>query len=117
MPLTRREAGGLVRKIISELVAIMGTVWAVHLVASALKLGTGGLSTAVTAGAQGAVGYYGTYVVGKVGERYLIAGKSWGPDGPKGVIDDILAGLDKDSILIAARQDILVRIKLQASSE
>ena len=117
LPLTRREAGGLVKTIITELVAIMGTVWAVQLVASALKLGTGGLSTVVTAGAQGAVGYYGTYVVGKVGERYLIEGKSWGPDGPKSVIDEILGRLDRDSILADAKEDILARLKLQTSSE
>jgi GTP-binding protein Era len=117
LPLTSREAGALVRTIVTELITLMGTVWAVHLVASALKLGTAGLSTVVTAGVQGAVGYYGTYVVGKVGERYLMEGKSWGAGGPKEMIQDILDKLDKESILAAARGDILARLKYQAPSD
>lgn len=103
LPLTRREAGTLVTTIVTELITLMSAVWAVHLVASALKLGTAGLSTIVTAGAQGAVGYYATYVVGKVGERYLVEGKSWGPGGPKEMIQEILNKLDKESILSTLR--------------
>ncbi len=46
LPLTRSEAGGLIKTIGAQMVLLMGTVWAVHLVSSALKLGTGGLSAA-----------------------------------------------------------------------
>ncbi|MEM9058658.1 MAG: GTP-binding protein, partial [Pseudomonadota bacterium] len=106
LPVTRAEAGTLVRVISTQLAALMGTVWAVNLVASALKAGTGGLSTIVTAGAQGAVAWYGTYVVGRVAERYLALGKSWGSDGPRQVVKDILASLDKDSIMSEARDEI-----------
>ena len=111
LPLTSREASGLIATIVGQLAALMGSVWAVHLVSSALKLGTAGFSTLVTAGAQGAVGYYGTYVVGKVAEQYLVRGKSWGDDGPKKLINDILGSLDRDSILAAARTDIMNRLK------
>ncbi|MCB1817772.1 MAG: GTP-binding protein, partial [Gammaproteobacteria bacterium] len=71
LPLSRNEAGGLVKTIGTQMLLLMGTVWAVHLVASALKLGTAGLSAVVTGGAQGAVAYYSTYVVGRAAERYL----------------------------------------------
>jgi hypothetical protein len=89
----------------------MGTVWGVHLVSSALKLGTGGLSTVLTGTAQGAVAYYATYVVGQAAEAYLAHGKSWGETGPKHVIRGILDGIDRDSILAQARADIAGRLR------
>ena len=57
LPITRSEAGSLVKVILTQAAALMGTVWAVHLVSAALKVGTGGMSVAVTAGAQGAIAY------------------------------------------------------------
>ena len=95
----------------TQMAALMGTVWAVHFVSSALKLGTGGVSTLVTAGAQGAVAYYSTYVVGRVAQRYLVQGKSWGDGGPKRVVREILDGLDRDSIMAQARDQIRARLK------
>ena len=88
----------------------MGTTWVVHLVSSLLKAGSAGLSTVLTAGAQGAVAYHSTTVVGLVAEEYLVAGCSWGPDGPKQVIRNILDSIDRDSLLARAREDILARI-------
>lgn len=111
LPLSRNEAGALVRVITTEAIALMGTVWAVHFVSSALKVGTAGLSTLVTAGAQGAVAYYGTYVVGQVAREYLASGCSWGDAGPKQVVRNILDGLDRDSILQSAREDIRARLR------
>jgi uncharacterized protein (DUF697 family)/GTP-binding protein EngB required for normal cell division len=111
LPMARAEAGSLVRVISSEALALMGTVWAVHFVSSALKVGTGGLSTMLTAGAQGAVAYYSTYLVGQVARRYLGQGRSWGEGGPKRVVSEILASLDRDSILQRAREDIRLRLR------
>ena len=110
MPLTRSEAGGLVTTIGTQMALLMGTVWAVNVVASALKFGTGGLSAVVTGGAQGAVAYYSTYVVGRAAEQYLANGKSWGDAGAKLAIRQILDDLDRDSILEQARSDIRARI-------
>jgi hypothetical protein len=62
LPISRKEAGTLVSIIVAEAAALMGTVWALHFVSSALKAGTAGLSTVITAGAQGAIAYYSTYV-------------------------------------------------------
>ena len=42
LPIARAEAGSLVKVIMAESAALMGTVWAVHFVSSALKVGTGG---------------------------------------------------------------------------
>jgi GTP-binding protein Era len=110
LPLSRREAGSLVRVIAAEAAAIMAATWAVHLGASALKLGTGGLSTVATAAAQGAVAYYSTLVVGRVAAEYLAGGKSWGEAGPKAVVQRILDNLDRDTVLKDARREIRARL-------
>jgi GTP-binding protein Era len=111
LPINRGEAGSLLKTISIQLAFLMGTVWVMHLAAAALKGISLGLSTVVTAGAQGAVAWYGTYVVGKAAEQYFAQGKSWGEGGPKQVVQDILDSLDRDSLLAQARDDILARLK------
>lgn len=110
LPLSRAEAGGLVRTIGAQMLVLMGTVWAVHFVASALKLGTGGLSAIVTGSAQGAVAYYSTYVVGRAAEQYLANGRSWGDAGPKLAVKEIIESLDRASIVEQAKADIRARL-------
>ena len=112
LPVSRREAGSLVSVIAAEAAALMGTVWALHFVSSALKVGTAGLSTIVTAGAQGAIAYYSTYVVGQIAAEYLSKGKSWGEGGPKQVVNEILESLDRDTVLQEARKEIQARLGL-----
>lgn len=111
LPLTRTEAGKLLATIAGQLVALMGAVWGVHLAASALKLASAGFSTALTAVAQGALAWYATVLVGRAAEKYLAQGKSWGESGPKRVVADIVAGLDRDSILREAKEEILQRLR------
>jgi len=111
LALSKAEAGTLVKTIATQMALLMGTVWGINLLSSALKLGTGGLSTLVTGTVQGAVAYYATYVVGQAAEVYLAHGKSWGEAGPKLVIRDILDGIDRDSILAQAKSDIVGRLK------
>ena len=110
LPISQREAGSLVSVIIAEAAALMGTVWALHFVSSALKVGTAGLSTIVTAGAQGAIAYYSTYVVGQIAADYLAKGKSWGEGGPKQVVREILDSLDRDTVLRQAKKEIQIRL-------
>jgi small GTP-binding protein len=112
LPLTRKEAGSIVRVIIAESAALMTTVWALHLVSSALKVGTLGLSTILTAGAQGAIAYYSTYLVGEAAGKYLADGKSWGAGGPKKVVKEILDSLDRDTVLSDAKREIQARLGL-----
>jgi len=112
LPLSQKEAGSLVKVIVAESAALMGTVWALHFVSSALKIGTAGLSTIVTAGAQGAIAYYSTYIVGQVAAKYLGQGKSWGEGGPKHVVKQILDSLDRDTVLQDAKREIHARLGL-----
>jgi hypothetical protein len=89
------------------MLVLIGTTWAVHLIATVLKLGTGGVSTLLTAATQGAVAWYSTLVVGRVAERWLANGKSWGEAGPKLTVEQILDSLDRDSVITEAREEIM----------
>lgn len=111
LPLTRAEAGTLIATICGALSALMGAIWGVHLVSSALKGVSIGLSTVVTAGAQGALAWYATEIVGRAAEHYLLHGKSWGDQGAKRAVAEIVASLDRDSILREARGAILARLR------
>lgn len=108
---TKVEATELLKVILAQVAALMGAVWGVHLIASALKLGTAGLSTVATAGIQGALAWYATLVVGRSAERWYAQGKSWGARGPKQVIREIVDSLDRDSVLREARDEILGRLR------
>lgn len=110
LPLTRREAGRLIATIAAQLAALMAGIWGVQVAASALKAVSAGLTTAVTAGAQGALGWYATLIVGRAVERWLVQGKSWGPNGAHRVVRDIVDSLDRGSVLREAREEILARI-------
>ena len=112
LPLSQKEAGSIVKVIVAESAALMGTVWALHFVSSALKVGTLGLSTILTAGAQGAIAYYSTYLVGRSAAEYLGKGKSWGEGGPKRVVKQILDSLDRDTVLRDAKREIQTRLGL-----
>jgi hypothetical protein len=114
LALTRNEASQLVRMIGGQMTLVVGTVWAVNLVSSALKGGSLGLSTLVTGAAQGAVAYYSTYVVGRAAQRYFEQGRSWGELGPKRTVQEILESIDRDSLLSQAREEILARLRAGA---
>ncbi len=111
LPLTRAESGRLVAVISAQLAALMGAVWGMQLAASALKGVSAGLSVLVTAAAQGALAWYATVLIGRAAERYLVAGKSWGELGAKRAVAEIVASLDRDSILREAREEILRRLR------
>ncbi len=111
LPITRAEAGRLLATIMAQLAVLMGTVYGFHLASSALKGVSLGLSTVVTASAQGAMAWYGTYVIGRAAERYFAQGRSWGAGGPKRTVKSILDSLDRDSLLAQAREDILERLR------
>jgi len=105
--LSRREAGRLLVTIAAQLAALMGAYWGVNLVSSALKGLSVGMTTVVTGAAQGALAWYATLVTGSAAKTWFAKGKTWGPDGPRETVRAILDSLDRDSILVTARQQIL----------
>ena len=73
--------------------------------------GTTGLSALLSvmvtqAGASG----YGTYVVGKAAQIYLEQGCTWGPNGVKAVMQDILANIDTESTVARLRKELETQI-------
>lgn len=107
LSLGKVEATKLTTTIMAQLAVLMGAVWGVNLLSSAMKTVSAGLSTTLTATAQGSLAYYATYLVGQIAEYYFIQGNSWGKEGPKTVAKRIVKNLDRNSILLEAREQIL----------
>ncbi|MDJ0555421.1 MAG: GTP-binding protein [Microcoleaceae cyanobacterium MO_207.B10] len=99
----------------SELVANMGLSSVKGLLGLAAPA-TGGLSlvpylsVAVT---QAAVGGLSSYGIGQVTKTYLANGASWGEDGPKAVVNHILASLDETSIMGRIKEELLEKLNHQ----
>lgn len=116
LPMSKSEAGDLLKTISGQMIVLIGTTWAVHLISTVLKLGTGGISTLLTAATQGAVAWYSTLVVGRVAESWLANGKSWGEAGPKLTVEQILDSLDRDSVIAEAREEIAAYLRKTVKS-
>jgi GTP-binding protein Era len=108
--LSNSEASKLLLTISAQMLLLMGAYWGVNMVSAAMKTLSAGMSAALTAGAQGALAWYATYVTGRAAQSWFSKGKSWGSAGPKETVSDILASLDQDSILHSARSDIINRL-------
>lgn len=108
--LSKREASKLLLTISAQLLLLMGAYWSVNMVSAAMKTISAGMSAAITAGAQGSLAWYATYVTGRAAESWFAKGKSWGSEGPKDTVSEILDSLDQDSILQFARSDIMAKL-------
>ena len=113
--LSKREASKLLLTISAQMLLLMGAYWGVNMVSAAMKTISAGMSAALTAGAQGSLAWYATYVTGRAAETWFAKGKSWGSAGPSETINEILASLDQDSILQSARGDIVRKLKTVTS--
>lgn len=65
------------------------------------------LSVAVT---QAAVAGVSTYSIGQVTRAYLVNGATWGPQGPKAVVAQILDRLDEGSILHRIKGELQAKL-------
>ena len=96
--LSRRDASKLLLTISAQMLLLMGAYWGANMVSAAMKTISAGMSTALTAGAQGTLAWYATYVTGKAAQTWFASGKSWGSAGPRETVNEILDSLDRDSI-------------------
>ena len=78
-----------------------------------LALG-GYLSVALT---QASVAGVSTYGIGQVAKAYLANGASWGEDGPKAVVSQILESLDETSILNRIKGELKAKLSRMAQVE
>ena len=104
--ISRREASKLLLTIATQLAALMGAYWGINLVSTALKTVSAGLSTALTVSAQGALAWYATYLTGSIAESWFAKGKAWDDGGPRETVRRIMDSVDRDSVLVSARQEI-----------
>ncbi|QKQ72157.1 GTP-binding protein [Nostoc sp. TCL240-02] len=119
------EAGAV--QLLQKIALSMGGIGASELLAN---LGLSGLKTLLgisataTAGialgpyisvalTQGGVAGVSSYGIGQVTKVYLANGATWGPDGPKAVINRILTNLDETSILNRIKDELLHKVKLR----
>lgn len=119
--MTQQGAVGLLQKIAlamggisaSELLANLGLSGLKSLLGLATPM-TGGatlapyLSVAVT---QAGVAGVSSYGIGQVTKAYLANGATWGPDGPKAVVTQILASLDESSILSRIKDELRASLR------
>ncbi|MEB3267374.1 MAG: DUF697 domain-containing protein, partial [Leptolyngbya sp.] len=67
----------------------------------------GGLTALLSAmAAQAGAAGYGTYAVGKATQVYLERGCTWGPQGARSVMQEILSQIDQDSTVARLRREI-----------
>lgn len=108
---SRRESARLLVTISAQMVALMGAYWGTNLISSLLKTASAGLSTTLTAAAQGALAWYATLVIGRMAETWFAKGKSWGSEGPRETAREILSSLDREEVLAGARNELASRLR------
>jgi uncharacterized protein len=116
LPMTSYEASKLLKTILISSGGLLLTEWG-----TGLLLGMGKSAAAVAAGAdhangltayvgtaiaQAGVAGYGSYSVGRAAQIYLEQGCSWGPQGAKTVMQEILSQVDRNTILYRLRQEL-----------
>lgn len=121
--MTQQGALGLLQKIAIGMGGVTASELLTTLGLSSLKslLGvsapaTGGISLAPyvsVAIAQAGIAGVSTYGIGQVTKAYLANGASWGPDGPKAVVNQILSSLDEASILSRIREELRAKLDVQ----
>ncbi|MFM7423677.1 MAG: DUF697 domain-containing protein [Elainella sp.] len=62
---------------------------------------------------QASIGGVASYSIGQVSKTYLANGATWGPDGPKAVVDRILASLDEASIMSRIKDELKAKLEAQ----
>ncbi len=122
LPMTGYEAGKLCKTLgVSAgglVLAEVASSTVLGLGKSALSLGAAGLGDVTTGlfgylaigAAQGAMAGYGTYLVGRATQVYLEQGCTWEPLGPDRVLREVLAHVDRQTLLDRLRQELLTGV-------
>jgi small GTP-binding protein len=116
IPMTQTGAIDLLQKIALSMGGISASELLANLGLSGLK-SLFGVATPVTGGlafggylsvaiTQASVAGVSTYAIGQVAKTYLANGASWGPEGPKVVVQQILDSLDESSILSQIKDEL-----------
>lgn len=116
LPLTPHKATQLLQKILLSMLSLGAGEWVAILGLGSLKSllglaapGSGGLSLGAYASVaitQATLAGMSSYAIGTAARTYLAQGSTWGPQGPKAAIAQILAQLDEGSITARIRSDL-----------
>jgi hypothetical protein len=120
IPMTGTGAVKLLQKIAISMGGITASELLANLGLSSLK-SLLGLSTTATGGialapylsvaiTQAGVAGVSSYGIGQVTKAYLANGATWGPDGPKAVVNRILSSLDETSILNRIKDELVAKL-------
>ncbi|MBD2691900.1 GTP-binding protein [Anabaena catenula] len=123
IPMTETGAVKLLQKIALSMGGIGASELLANLGLSGLKTLLG-MSATATAGValapylsvaitQAGVAGVSSYGIGQVTKAYLANGATWGPDGPRAVVSQILSTLDETSILNRIKDELLTKVKLR----
>lgn len=121
--MTQQGAVQLLGKILVSMGGVTATELLTILGLGSLK-GFLGLAAPATAGGslvpyatialtQAGIGGVASYSIGQISKTYLANGATWGPDGPKAVVDRILASLDEASILNRVKDELKEKLTAQ----
>ncbi|MEM9004213.1 MAG: GTP-binding protein [Cyanobacteria bacterium P01_F01_bin.86] len=125
LPITHHEARKLWQAIAKSAGALL-----LSEVGAGLLLGTGKGAVALWSLLDGTVGFsallsvmaaqagasgYGTYAVGKAAQVYLEQGCTWGPDGVKAVMQDVLHQIDSTSTVARLRKELEAQLTASSS--
>ncbi|ABW29303.1 GTP-binding protein [Acaryochloris marina] len=124
--MTQKGAVDLLRKIALTMGGVGATELLTTLGLSSLK-GLLSLAAPATGGAsllpyvsvavsQAAVAGVSSYGIGEVTKRYLVNGASWGPNGPKTVVNEILSSLDQATILNRIKTELQEKLDIADDS-
>jgi GTP-binding protein Era len=127
IPMTETGAVKLLQKIALSMGGIGASELLANLGLSGLKTLLG-VSTTATAGmtigpylsiaiTQAGVAGVSSYSIGQVTKAYLANGATWGPDGPKAVVSQILSTLNETSILNRIKDELLIKVRRRKKSE
>jgi hypothetical protein len=125
--MTQQGALDLLQKIALGMGGIGASELVANLGLSSLK-GLLGVSAPLTGGAslvpyvsvaltQAGVAGVSSYGIGQVTKTYLANGASWGSEGPKAVVQRILASLDETSILNRIKAELQAKLELKPNSQ
>ncbi|MBD2280935.1 MAG: DUF697 domain-containing protein [Dolichospermum sp. DEX189] len=123
IPMTETGAVKLLQKIALSMGGIGASELLANLGLSSLKTLLG-ISATATAGmtigpylsiaiTQAGVAGVSSYSIGQVTKAYLANGATWGPDGPKAVVSQILSTLNETSILNRIKDELLIKVRLR----
>jgi len=110
--ITTANAREIVTSIVQAAGLVLSVEWLVHAASGLFKGMTLGFGTVATALPQGAAAGGGSYIVGESARYYFEHGASWGPQGPKRVVTQILENTDKRSVLQRLKDEIKKKISL-----